>query len=156
MLEKSLQSPLDCKIKPVNPKGNQPWIFIGRTIAEAEAPIFWSPEAKSQLIGKDPDSGKDWRQKKGAAEDKMVSSITNSMDMNLSKLQGIVEDRRAWHATVHGVTKSQTRLATEQQWLGTVTREVDHRWQTKTCILENPEDYNGPDSLFCPKILVGR
>ena len=111
VLEKTLQSPLDCKIKPVNSKGNQSWIFIGRTIAEAEAPIFWSPEAKSQLIGKDPDSGKDWRQKKGAAEDKMVSSITNSMDMNLSKLQGIVEDRRAWHATVHGVAKSRTWLS---------------------------------------------
>ena len=67
-----LESPMDCKeIKPVNPKGNQPWIFIGRT--EAEALILWSPEAKSPLIGKDPDAGKDWRQnKKGATEDEMV------------------------------------------------------------------------------------
>ena len=73
MLEKTLESPLDCKIKPVNPKGNQPWILIGRTDAEAEAPILWSPDIKSQLIWKDPDAGKDWRQKeKGAAEDEMV------------------------------------------------------------------------------------
>ena len=57
------------EVKPVNPKGNQQWVFIGRIDAEAEAPIIWPPDAKSQLIGKDPDSGKDWRQKKGAAED---------------------------------------------------------------------------------------
>ena len=62
VLEKTLESPLDCKIKPVNPKGNQSWIFIGRTDAETEAPILWPPNAKSQLIGKDPDAGKDWRQ----------------------------------------------------------------------------------------------
>ena len=64
VLEKMLESPLDCKeIQPVNPKGNQPWIFIGRTDAEAEAPVLQPPDAKSQLIEKDPDAGKDWRQK---------------------------------------------------------------------------------------------
>ena len=68
---KILESPLDCKL--VNPKGNQPWIFTGRTDTEAEAPIFRPPDAKSRHIGKDPDAGKDWRQKeKGAAEDEMV------------------------------------------------------------------------------------
>jgi len=74
MLEKTLEGPLDSKeIQPVHPKGNHPWIFIGRTDAEAEAPILWSPDAKSWLIRKDPDSGKDWRQKeKGTAEDEMV------------------------------------------------------------------------------------
>ena len=74
VLEKILESPLDCKeIKPLNPKGNQPWIFIERTDAEAEAPIFWPPDVKSQLIGKDPDAGKDWRQQeKRVAEDEMV------------------------------------------------------------------------------------
>ena len=74
VLEKTLNSPLDYKeIKPVHPKGNQPWIVIGRTEAEAEAPIFWPPDAKSQLIGKDPDAGKDWRQEeKGVTEDEMV------------------------------------------------------------------------------------
>ena len=76
MLEKTLESPLHSKdIKPVNPKGNQPWIFIGRTDAEAEAKakILWPPDANSQLIGKDPDAGKDWRQdEKGAREDEMI------------------------------------------------------------------------------------
>ena len=74
VLEKILESPLDCKeIKLVNPKGNQSWIFIGRTDAEAEAPILWSPDARSWLIGKNPDAGKDWRQEeKGMTEDEMV------------------------------------------------------------------------------------
>ena len=74
VLEKTLESPLNCKeIKLVNPKGNQPWIFIGKTAAEAKAPILWPPDMKSRLIGKDPEAGKDWRQKeKGAAENEMV------------------------------------------------------------------------------------
>ena len=74
VLEKTLESPLDCKdIKAVNPKGNQSWIFIGRTDAEAETPIIWPPDAKNRLTGKDPDAGKDWRQKeKGKTEDEMV------------------------------------------------------------------------------------
>ena len=73
VLEKTLESPLDCKIKPVNPKGNQSWIFIGRTDAEVETPILWPPDAKSQLIRKDPDAGKDWGQEeKGMTEDEMV------------------------------------------------------------------------------------
>ena len=74
VLEKTLESPLDRKeIKQVNPKGNQPWIFIGRTDAEAEAPILWLPDAKSQFIGKDPDAGKDWRQEENeVTEDEMV------------------------------------------------------------------------------------
>ena len=74
VLEKTLESHLDSKkIKPVNPKGNQPWIFIGRTDAEAEAPILWPPDVMSQLIGKDPDAGKDWGQEeKGMTEDEMV------------------------------------------------------------------------------------
>ena len=73
MLEKTLESPWDCKeIKPVNPKGNQTWIFIGRTDAEAEAPILWTPDVKSQLTGKDSDAEKDWRQEKKTTEDEMV------------------------------------------------------------------------------------
>ena len=74
VLEKTAESPLNCKeIKPVNLKGNQPWIFFGRTDAEAGAPILWPPDANTQLIGKDPDSGKDWRQKeKRVTEDEMV------------------------------------------------------------------------------------
>ena len=73
MLEKTLQSPLDSKeIQPVHPKGNQSWIFIGRTDAEAETPIFWPPDAKNWLIEKDPDSGKDWRKEEEMTEDEMV------------------------------------------------------------------------------------
>ena len=74
VLEKTLESPLDCKeIKPIKPNGNQSWIFTGRTDAEAEAPIIWPPDGKSQLIGKDPDAGRDWRQEeKGTTEDEMV------------------------------------------------------------------------------------
>ena len=92
--------------KPVNPKGNQHWIFIIRTDAEAEASILWPPDVKRQLIGKDPDSGKDWGQEeKGAAKDDMVGIIT-SMVMSLSKLQEIVKDREAWCALVHEAAKS--------------------------------------------------
>ena len=72
VLEKILENPLESKIKPVNPEGNQPWIFSGRTDAEAEVPILWSPDVKNWLTGKDPDAGKNWRQKKRAAEDEMV------------------------------------------------------------------------------------
>ena len=74
VLEKTFESPLDHKeIQPVNPKGNQSWIFIGRTDTVAETPIFWPPDVKNQVIGKDPDAGKDWRQEeKGIAEDEMV------------------------------------------------------------------------------------
>ena len=74
VLEKTIESPLDCKaIKPVSPKGSQPWIFVGRTGAKAEAPILWPPDAKSRLTGKDPDAGKDWRQEeKGMTEEEMV------------------------------------------------------------------------------------
>ena len=73
VLEKSLESPLDSKkIQPVHPKGDQSWMFIGRTDAEAETPVLWPPDVKSWLIGKDPDVGKDWRQEKGTTEDEMA------------------------------------------------------------------------------------
>ena len=96
LLEKTLKGPLDSKeIKLVNPKWNQPWIFNGRTDAEAKAPVLWPPDAKSWLTGKDSDAGKDWRQKeKEVVEDEIVS-ITNSMNMNLTQLGEIVEDRGA-------------------------------------------------------------
>ena len=106
LLEKTHECSLDSKeIEPVNPKGNQPLILIGRT--DAEAPIFWPPDAKSQLIGKDPDAGKYWGQEeKGATEDEMVDGITDSMNMGLGELRELVVDRETWRAVVHGVSES--------------------------------------------------
>ena len=90
VLEKTLESPLDYKeIKPVNPKGNQPWIFTGRT--GAEAPILWAPDAKNRLSRKDPDAGKDWRQEKGTTKDEMVGWRHKLNGMSLSKLQEVVK-----------------------------------------------------------------
>ena len=96
----------------VSTKEDQPWIFTGRTNAEAEAPVPWLPHVKSWLIGKDPDAGKDWGQEKGATKDKMVGYwVTDSIGVSLSKLWELVKDREAWHDAVYGVAKNWTRLS---------------------------------------------
>ena len=112
VLEKTLESPLDCnEIKPVNPKGNESWIFIEGTDAESATPILRPPDEKSWLIGKDTDAGKDWRQEqKGMTEDRMAGWHHWLNGHEFEQAQEMVKNREAWWVAVHGVTKNQTRL----------------------------------------------
>ena len=120
VLEKTLKNPMDSKeIKPVNPKGNQPWIYIGRTDAEAETPILWPSDAKSWLTGKDPDAENERKQeKKGETEDEMVEWHHELNAHEFEQLQEIVKDREAWHVAVHGVAKNRIQLGnwTTKMW----------------------------------------
>ena len=124
VFEKTLESPLDCKkIQPVHPKGNQSWIFTGRTDVEAETPILWPPDVKNWLIGKDPDAGGNWRQEgKGTTEDEMVGWHHRLDGYESEQAVGVDDGQGSFHAAVHRVAKSQIRLS---NWTE-LTESFDH------------------------------
>ena len=123
VLEKTLEHPLDCQeIQPVHPKGDQSWVFIGRTDAKAETPVLWPPHVKSWLIRKDPDAGRDWGQEEEGTTEDGMAGWHHSMDMSLGKLWELVIDRKAWRAAIHGVAKSQTWLSNWTDWLKLYTQ----------------------------------
>ena len=116
VLEKTLETPLDCKeIQPVHPKGDQSWIFIGRTDADAKTPILWPPDVKNWLIGKDPDAGKDWRREKGMTEDEMVAWHRWLDGHEFEQALGVGDGQGSLECC-SPLFQSQTGLTTELNW----------------------------------------
>ena len=159
VLEKTLENPLDCKeIQPVHSKGDQSWVFIGRTDAEAETPILWPPHVKSWLIGKDPHAGRDWGQEeKGTMWMRWLDLMDDLMDMGLGELQQLVMDREAWSAAIHGVAKSRTQLSnwTEMKVLQVRTSHIilgKHSWihDTPLPLWWKPTAVSISVFLYCP------
>ena len=145
MLEKTSESPFDSKeTKPVNLKGNQPWLLVGRH--DAETPVFWSSDVNSQLIGKVPDAGKNWGQRRrGCQKIRWLGGITDAKDMNLDKLREMVRDRGVWPAAVHGVPTSQTQLSQQSMYV-----YIHILIYTHTCIIQkNQEKERRENFVIC-------